>query len=248
MSSPFLTQDSATLKMLKTAESVAASEASILIEGESGTGKELIARLIHRKSPRASRPFVAVNCAAMPDGLIESELFGYEKGAFTGAVARKPGRFEMAHTGTLLLDEVSELRLDIQAKLLRAIQEREVDPLGGRGAVPVDITNHRHDEPAALGGGEREAFPRGFILPDQCFSTSHPAVAVASGRHSSVGRSFRAARRTASSTSGADGRSSRLWPLVLSTVAGQCTGIGEYDRARGTSGGGENGGAGASDR
>jgi len=125
--------------MLKTAESVAASEASILIEGESGTGKELIARLIHRKSPRASRPFVAVNCAAMPDGLIESELFGYEKGAFTGAVARKPGRFEMAHTGTLLLDEVSELRLDIQAKLLRAIQEREVDPLGGRGAVPVDI-------------------------------------------------------------------------------------------------------------
>jgi len=136
---PFLTQDPATLKMLKTAESVAASEASILIEGESGTGKELIARLIHQKSLRASRPFVAVNCAAVPDGLIESELFGYEKGAFTGAIVRKPGRFEMAHTGTLLLDEVSELRLDVQAKLLRAIQEREVDPLGGRGAVSVDI-------------------------------------------------------------------------------------------------------------
>ena len=135
----FLTQDPAALKMLKVAESVAASEASILIEGESGTGKELIARLIHQKSPRASRPFVAVNCAAVPDGLIESELFGYEKGAFTGAIVRKPGRFEMAHTGTLLLDEVSELRLDVQAKLLRAIQEREVDPLGGRGVVPVDI-------------------------------------------------------------------------------------------------------------
>ena len=136
---PFLTQDPTTLKMLKTAESVAASAASILIEGESGTGKELIAQLIHQKSLRAARPFVAVNCAAMPDGLIESELFGYEKGAFTGAIVRKPGRFEMAHTGTLLLDEVSELRLDIQAKLLRAIQEREVDPLGSRGAVPVDI-------------------------------------------------------------------------------------------------------------
>ena len=135
----FLTQDAAMLCLLAMVESVARGEASVLIEGESGTGKELIARLVHEQSPRARRPFVALNCAAVPEALLESELFGYEKGAFTGALVRKPGRFELAHTGTILLDEVSELPLCAQAKLLRVIQEREVDPLGGRGAMPIDV-------------------------------------------------------------------------------------------------------------
>jgi two-component system response regulator FlrC len=135
----FLTQDEATLETLRQAEMVAASDVSVLIEGESGTGKEWVARRIHEKSPRAGGPFVALNCAAVPDGLLESELFGHERGAFTGAVNKKPGRFELAHTGTLFLDEVSEMPLALQAKLLRVIQEREVDLLGGRGPIPVDI-------------------------------------------------------------------------------------------------------------
>lgn len=134
-----LTQDPGMLRLLKTAEVVAAGQTSILIEGESGTGKELLARFIHEHSPRAHRPFIAINCAAVPDSLLESELFGYEKGAFTGAAARKAGRFELAHTGTLLLDEVSEMHLSLQAKLLRVLQEREVDLLGGKGPISLDI-------------------------------------------------------------------------------------------------------------
>lgn len=135
----FLTQDTGMLKLTKTAQIVAASQATVLIEGESGTGKELLARFIHQHSPRSLRPFVAMNCAALPEGLLESELFGYEKGAFTGAVTKKPGRFEQANTGTILLDEVSELHPALQAKLLRVLQEREVDLLGGKGPIPLDI-------------------------------------------------------------------------------------------------------------
>lgn len=134
-----LTQDPTMLRLLETAESVAASQATILIHGESGTGKELLARFIHSRSPRAHRPFIAVNCAALPDGLLETELFGHERGAFTGALGRKTGKFEMAHQGTLLLDEISEMNLALQAKLLRVLQEREVDRVGGREPVPVNI-------------------------------------------------------------------------------------------------------------
>lgn len=121
------------------ARQAAASDADILIEAESGTGKELVARLIHRLSPRQARPFVAVNCAAFPENLLESELFGFTKGAFTGADAAKPGKFELAHRGTLLLDEVGEMPLALQPKLLRAIQEREFDRLGDTRAVHVDL-------------------------------------------------------------------------------------------------------------
>lgn len=135
----FLTQDPAMLKTLKMAEVVAASDASILIQGESGTGKELVARFIFTHSPRAHRPFIAINCAAVPENLLESELFGYEKGAFTGAVAKKPGRFELANSGTILLDEVSEMPILLQAKLLRVLQERELDVLGGKAPVLLDI-------------------------------------------------------------------------------------------------------------
>lgn len=134
-----LTHDPGMVRLLSTIEGVAASQATVLIHGESGTGKELLARFIHTRSPRAHRPFIAVNCAALPEGLLESELFGHERGAFTGALIRKIGKFEMAHTGTLLLDEISEMNLPLQAKLLRVLQEREVDRIGGRDPVPVNI-------------------------------------------------------------------------------------------------------------
>ncbi|HUG37891.1 MAG TPA: sigma-54 dependent transcriptional regulator [Candidatus Limnocylindrales bacterium] len=118
---------------------VAQTHATVLVTAESGTGKELVARAVHRQSARREQPFVAVNLAAIPDTLIESELFGHEKGAFTGAHARKLGKFELAHGGTLFLDEVGSLRVDLQAKLLRALQEREVERLGGIRTIPVDV-------------------------------------------------------------------------------------------------------------
>ena len=126
-------------RVVKLAEQVARSEAPVLITGESGTGKEVIARHLHTHSARKTKPFVAVNCAAIPDNLLESELFGHEKGAFTGAIARRIGKFEEADGGTLLLDEISEMDVRLQAKLLRAIQERVIDRVGGAKPVPVDI-------------------------------------------------------------------------------------------------------------
>ena len=117
----------------------AETDTTVLLEGESGTGKELFARTLHAVGARADAPFVAINCAAIPENLLESELFGYEKGAFTGAVARKPGKFELAHTGTLFLDEIGDLPMGLQAKLLRALEEKRIDRLGGTAPVQVDI-------------------------------------------------------------------------------------------------------------
>lgn len=134
-----IARDPVMLEAVRQAEQVARSEASILICGESGTGKEVLARHIHRKSRRSNGPFVAVNCAAIPENLLESELFGHEKGAFSGALARRIGRFEAADGGTLLLDEIGEMDIRVQAKLLRAVQEREVDRLGGSTPVKVDV-------------------------------------------------------------------------------------------------------------
>jgi two-component system response regulator FlrC len=138
-SRPVVTQDPGMQRVLSMAEVVATSQATVLILGESGTGKELLARFIHGRSPRAHGPFIAVNCAALPEGLLESELFGYERGAFTGAMVRRIGKFEMAHGGTLMLDEISEMALGLQAKLLRVLQEREIDRVGGRSPVQIDI-------------------------------------------------------------------------------------------------------------
>jgi len=134
-----ITQDPGFSRTLEQASQAACSNATVLIEAESGTGKELLARMIHLKSPRCSGAFVAVNCAALPESLLESELFGFEKGAFTGANASKPGKFELANGGTLLLDEIGEMAPILQAKLLRVLQEREVDRIGGNDPVEIDV-------------------------------------------------------------------------------------------------------------
>ena len=126
-------------RILRHIEVVAPTDANVLIVGETGTGKELVARAIHRLSPRRKQPFISLNCAAIPTGLLESELFGYEKGAFTGALGQKLGRFEMAHRGTLFLDEVGDIPLDLQPKLLRALQEKSFERLGGTRTIPIDV-------------------------------------------------------------------------------------------------------------
>jgi DNA-binding NtrC family response regulator len=155
-----VSRDPAMGAALRLADQVAPSEASVLITGENGTGKELMARYLHRKSRRADQVFVAVNCAAIPENLLESELFGHEKGAFTGAVARRVGKFEEANGGTLLLDEISEMDIRLQAKLLRAIQERVIDRVGGTQPVRVDIrilaTSNRNLEAEVRAGRFRE--------------------------------------------------------------------------------------------
>ncbi len=132
-------RDESMAKLVKLAQQVATSDASVLITGESGTGKEVLARFVHGRSTRAKKPFITVNCAAIPENLLESELFGHEKGSFTGALARRIGKFEEANGGTLLLDEISEMDVRLQAKLLRAIQERLIDRVGGTKPVAVDI-------------------------------------------------------------------------------------------------------------
>src|SRR6202034_3528243 len=132
-------RDDAMARVVKLAQQIAPSEASVLITGESGTGKEVLARYVHARSGRAKKPFICINCAAIPESLLESELFGHEKGAFTGAIARRVGKFEEANGGTLLLDEISEMDVRLQAKLLRAIQEREIDRVGGTKPVKVNI-------------------------------------------------------------------------------------------------------------
>jgi len=135
----FIAEDPAMLAVLKMADQVAGTDATVLITGESGTGKEVMAQYIHRKSRRATGSFIATNCAAIPETLLESELFGHEKGAFTGAVARRLGKFEEADNGTLFLDEVTEMPMPPQAKLLRAIQEKEITRLGSNNALKVNI-------------------------------------------------------------------------------------------------------------
>ena len=153
-------EDKAMESVIALAEQVAPSDASILITGESGTGKEVLARHVHRKSNRADKQFISINCAAIPDNLLESELFGHEKGAFTGAIAKRIGKFEEADGGTLLLDEISEMDVRLQAKLLRALQERVIDRVGGSKPVKVNIrviaTSNRDLQQAVQDGTFRE--------------------------------------------------------------------------------------------
>jgi DNA-binding NtrC family response regulator len=166
----FITAHPRMLALLEFVRQVAKAHASILIQGESGTGKELLARYIHAHSRRSSGPFVAVNCAALPEGILESELFGHERGAFTGAIGNKPGKFELAHTGTILLDEITEMPLALQAKLLRVLEEREVDRVGGKKPLPVDIrvistTNRDLREMIRAGTFREDLFYRLNVVP-----------------------------------------------------------------------------------
>ena len=175
----------------KLAEQIARSEASVLITGESGTGKEVWRATSTQRSARKDKPFVSVNCAAIPDNLLESELFGHERGAFTGAVARRIGKFEEANGGTLLLDEISEMDVRLQAKLLRAIQERVIDRVGGAQPVRVDIrilaTSNRNLADEVRKG----QLPRGPVLPPQRRPPAHPGLARAAGGHPRAGGAFR---------------------------------------------------------
>ncbi|MDO3385064.1 sigma-54 dependent transcriptional regulator [Gilvimarinus sp. SDUM040013] len=159
-------------QLLQLAERVAQSESTVLIIGESGTGKEVLARYIHNRSPRADKPFVAINCAAIPENMLEATLFGHEKGAYTGAHSSAPGKFEQANGGTLLLDEISEMDIGLQAKLLRVLQEREVERLGGRKTIRLNVrviaTSNRDMREAVVAGNFREdLYYRLSILPLQ---------------------------------------------------------------------------------
>jgi len=157
-------------RLLELARRVAASDCTVLIVGESGTGKEVLARFVHRFSARSEGPFVAVNCAAIPENMLEAILFGYERGAYTGAHTAHPGKFEQAQGGTLLLDEITEMPLSLQAKLLRVLQEREVERLGGRTAIPLDMrvlatTNRRLREEVAAGRFREDLYYRLNVFP-----------------------------------------------------------------------------------
>jgi two-component system response regulator FlrC len=168
--SEMIAEDRRMREVLALAQKVAVTNATVMITGESGCGKEVMARFIHRHSPRADKPFVAINCAAIPENLLESTLFGYEKGSFTGAAQAHAGKFEQAQGGTLLLDEVSEMPLSLQAKLLRVLQEREVERVGGHKAIPLDIrvvatSNRDMGEIVARGDFREDLFYRLNVFP-----------------------------------------------------------------------------------
>ena len=162
--------DAATRRILAIAEKLAPSDATVLLSGESGTGKEVFARYIHHHSRRADMPFVAVNCAAIPENMLEATLFGHEKGAFTGAHVARPGKFELAQGGTLLLDEISEIELSLQAKLLRVLQEKEVERVGARNSIPLDVrvlatTNRDLPDCVKRGRFREDLYYRLSVLP-----------------------------------------------------------------------------------
>ena len=179
-------------RILAQVEVVAPTDATVLILGETGTGKELIARAVHSMSPRRERPFITLNCAAIPTGLLESELFGYERGAFTGALSQKIGRFEMANRGTLFLDEVGDIPLDLQPKLLRALQEKAFERLGGTKTIPIDVrlvaaTNRNLTQ--MMGD---KLFRSDLILPAEGFPDHHTSVARSSRGYTHPGASLHA--------------------------------------------------------
>jgi len=166
----FIASDPVTKKLVALADRVADSDATVMITGESGSGKEVMARYIHNHSKRASKPFVAINCAAIPENMLEAILFGYEKGAFTGAIKSTAGKFEQAHGGTLLLDEISEMNMDLQAKLLRVLQEREVERLGSTKVLALDVrvlatSNRIIREEVAAGRFREDLFYRLNVFP-----------------------------------------------------------------------------------
>ena len=169
----------------------APTRATVLLQGESGTGKELFARAVHDQSDRRDRPFIQLNCAALPEGLVESALFGHEKGAFTGAIKRVEGAFERANRGTLLLDEISEMRLDLQAKLLRVLQEQEFERVGGRRAIRVDVRIIATTNRDLAAEAERGTFRQDLYLRVEHHPGGDPAASRQKGRHSGPRVPFR---------------------------------------------------------
>ena len=211
-------EDPATKQVLLLAARVARSEATVLLTGESGVGKEVFARYIHEQSPRASGPFVAINCAAIPDNLLEATLFGHEKGAFTGAQTAQAGKFEQAHGGTLLLDEISEMPLVLQAKLLRVLQEREVERVGGRKPIAVDIrvlatSNRNMAEEVQQGHFREDLFYRLNVFPLQIPSLrERPGDLVPLANHFLARQALREGRRVRLSTAAAAIIAAHPWP------------------------------------
>ena len=179
-------------RVMAQVDRVAPSESRVCILGETGTGKELVARAVHERSPRRDRPFVTVNCAAVPSELIESELFGHEKGAFTGAAARHLGKFEQAHGGTLFLDEIGDMPAAMQAKLLRLLQEGELERDRRRAADRRQHPRDRRHASRSRVAGQEGRVPRGSLSPDLRVSDRDAAAARAARRHSAAGRALRA--------------------------------------------------------
>ena len=179
-------QSQALAEVIEKVKLVASTDSSVLILGETGTGKELVARAVHSNSDRRNRPLVKVNCAALPVGLIESELFGHEKGAFTGATDRRIGRFELAHGGTIFLDEIGDMPPDLQAKLLRVLQEHEFERVGGSNLIKVDVRVIAATNRELLRSVSEGMFPAGPLLPSQRFSGSIAAAARTAGRYSAA--------------------------------------------------------------
>ena len=226
-------ESAALRRVLKEVETVAPTDSTVLIRGETGTGKELIARALHDLSPRRDRTFVKLNCAAIPTGLLESELFGHEKGAFTGAISQKVGRFELAHQGTLFLDEVGDIPPELQPKLLRVLQEQEFERLGGTKTIKVDVrlvaaTNR--DLAAMVADGRFRERP---LLPPERLPGRAAAAARALGRHPAAGPPFHPAVRPA------DGPADRDHPVRGHggpgplPLAGQRPGAAKRHRTRG---------------
>ena len=177
-------------RIFETVDKIADTDVTVLIRGESGTGKELVANALHYRSPRRAKPMIKMNCAALSRELVESELFGHERGAFTGAIARREGKFEAADGGTLFLDEVGDMPLETQAKLLRAIQEKEFERVGGNEAIKVDVRLIAATNQDLEAGGARRPLPRGPVLPLARGGAGHPAAARAPRGHSAARRTF----------------------------------------------------------
>ncbi len=180
----------AMMRVFETIDKVAPTDVTVLIRGESGTGKELVARAIHFRSPRARKPFIAVNCAAFSRELVESELFGHEKGAFTGAVARREGKFEAANGGTLFLDEIGDMALETQAKLLRVLQEQVFERIGGNQPLNCGRADNRGDQPGPRSDDRAGEVSRGPLLPPEGRRGSRASRARASRRRSADGSTF----------------------------------------------------------
>ena len=218
-------------EVLATVDRVAPTNSTVLLGGESGVGKDLVARAIHEKSRRASGPFIKINSSAIPENLLESELFGYEKGAFTGANASKPGKFELADKGTLFLDEIGDVPPAIQVKLLRVLQEREFERLGGTRTRESGRATGRGHEPRSARSPGAGNVPRGSLLSLERCAHRHRAVAPAQGRHSGSGESFHLALCRGFRKAGGGDYAGGHADFGQLSLAGECARVAKHYRA-----------------